>query len=99
MGAQHGVLVVVPVPASEAWPGDVDAAIARAVTDAEEQRIRGKAVTPFLLKRVSELSGGASQRANQALLVHNARTAGQIARELTTDLFAGSVAGPGAGIG
>jgi pseudouridine-5'-phosphate glycosidase len=31
---------------------------------------------------VSELSGGASQRTNQALLVHNARTAGAIAREL-----------------
>jgi pseudouridine-5'-phosphate glycosidase len=83
MDARHGVLVVVPVPASEASTGDVDAAIARAVADAEAQRIRGKQVTPFLLRRVSELSGGASQRANQALLVHNARTAGLIARELT----------------
>jgi pseudouridine-5'-phosphate glycosidase len=82
MDARHGVLVVVPVP-SEAAAGDVDAAIERAVADADAQRIRGKAVTPFLLQRVSELSGGASQRANQALLVHNARTAGLIARELT----------------
>jgi pseudouridine-5'-phosphate glycosidase len=82
MDARHGVLVVVPVPASEASAGDVDAAIERAVADAEAQHIRGKAVTPFLLQRVSELSGGASQRANQALLVHNARTAGQVAREL-----------------
>jgi pseudouridine-5'-phosphate glycosidase len=82
MDARHGVLVVVPVP-SEAAAGDVDAAIERAVADADAQRIRGKAVTPFLLRRVSELSGGASQRANQALLVHNARIAGLIARELT----------------
>ena len=51
--------------------------------DADAQGIRGKALTPFLLKRVSELSAGASQRTNQALLVHNARTAGVIARELT----------------
>jgi pseudouridine-5'-phosphate glycosidase len=87
MNARHGVLVVVPVPASEASASDVDAAIERAVADADAQRIRGKAVTPFLLTRVSELSGGASQRANQALLVHNARTAGLIARELAV-LFA-----------
>ena len=83
MDVRHGVLVVVPVPASEEASGDVDEAIERAIADAEAQRIRGKAVTPFLLKRVAELSGGASQRTNQALLVHNARTAGLIARELT----------------
>src|SRR6188474_3500337 len=69
MDARHGVLVVVPVPASEASAVDVDSAIERAVADAEAERIRGKALTPFLLKRVAELSGGASQRANQALLV------------------------------
>jgi pseudouridine-5'-phosphate glycosidase len=80
--ARHGVLIVVPVPESEASAGDIDAAIERAVADADAQCIRGKAVTPFLLKRVSELSGGASLRANQALLVHNARIAGLIAREL-----------------
>jgi pseudouridine-5'-phosphate glycosidase len=82
MDARHGVLVVVPVPDTEASGADVDAAIERAVAEAEAQRIRGTAVTPFLLRRVSELSDGASQRANQALLVHNARTAGAIAREL-----------------
>ena len=82
MDARHGVLVVVPVPASDAADVDVDSAIERAVAEAEAQRIRGKALTPFLLKRVSELSGGASQRANQALLVHNARIASLIAGEL-----------------
>ena len=85
MDARHGVLVVVPVPGSEA-AADVDSAIERAVADADAERIRGKALTPFLLKRVSELSGGGSQRANQALLVHNARTAGLIAVELTAIL-------------
>jgi pseudouridylate synthase len=82
--ARHGVLVVVPVPASEVAVGDVDSLIERAVAEAEARGIRGKAVTPFLLKLVSELSGGASQRANEALLVHNARIAGLIARELST---------------
>jgi pseudouridine-5'-phosphate glycosidase len=82
MAARHGVLVVVPVPAGDAAPGDMSATIEQAVAEAEAQRLRGKAVTPFLLKRVSELSGGAALRANRALLVHNARTAGAIAREL-----------------
>ena len=83
MDASHGFLVVVPVPESEAATGDVDAAIERAVADADARQVKGKALTPFLLQRVSELSGGVSQRANQALLVHNARTAGVIAGELT----------------
>jgi pseudouridine-5'-phosphate glycosidase len=74
MGAQHGVLVVVPVPAGEEVTADVEKAIDRALADATAIGIRGKEVTPFLLRRVSGLSAGASQRANQALLVHNART-------------------------
>jgi pseudouridine-5'-phosphate glycosidase len=82
MDAQHGVLIVVPVPAGEEPAGNVDGAIERAIADAEAQRIRGKAVTPFLLRRVAELSGGESLRTNRALLIHNARTAGLIAREL-----------------
>ena len=81
INARHGLLVVVPVPA-EAAADNVDAAIGRAVAEADAQGIRGKALTPFLLTRVAELSAGASQHANQALLVHNARTAGLIAREL-----------------
>ena len=82
MDARHGILVVVPVPESAAAGGDVDAAIERALAEADTQGIRGKSLTPFLLRRVSALSGGASQRANEALLVHNARTAGLIAVEL-----------------
>jgi pseudouridine-5'-phosphate glycosidase len=82
MDAQHGVLVVVPVPAADEATGNVDKAIERALADAAAIGIRGKEVTPFLLRRVSGLSGGQSQRANQALLVNNARTAGLIAVEL-----------------
>jgi pseudouridine-5'-phosphate glycosidase len=70
------------VPHEGEAAGDIERAIERAVAEAELQGIRGKAVTPFLLKRVSELSGGASQRTNQALLVNNARTAALVALEL-----------------
>ena len=85
--ARHGVLVVVPVPEADASSEGIDAAITGAVADADAQGIHGKALTPYLLKRVAELSGGDSLRANQALLVHNARTAGLIARELSALVF------------
>mgnify|MGYP001037985287 CR=1 FL=1 len=46
------------------------------------ETVTGKAVTPFLLQRVSELTGGATKAANMALLVNSARHAGLIARAL-----------------
>ena len=57
----------------------VEAAIHQALAEAEENKISGAAVTPFLLERVSQLSGGASLQANLALLRNNARLAAQIA--------------------
>jgi pseudouridine-5'-phosphate glycosidase len=60
----------------------VDRIINQAVREAAEKGIRGSAVTPFLLGRVSELSGGASLRTNLALLRNNARLAAQIAAQL-----------------
>ena len=56
--------------------------IARATADAAEQGITGKAVTPFLLARLLELSGGATLDANVALVRNNARLGAAIAREL-----------------
>ncbi len=58
-------------------------AIARAL--AESEGVRGKAVTPFLLRRVSELSGGASLKADLALLINNARVAARLAAALAKD--------------
>jgi len=80
-----GLLVVVPIPEADAIPlSEMEAHIATALNEAESQQIRGQAVTPFLLKRVSELSGGASLQANLSLLKNNARTAAQIAQFLYT---------------
>jgi pseudouridine-5'-phosphate glycosidase len=77
------VLVTVPVPTDAEVPRDVvEAAITKAIAEADDQGLRGKAVTPFLLRRVSELTGGASLRANLALLVQNAKVAAQLARAL-----------------
>jgi pseudouridylate synthase len=82
--AQHGILITVPVPASDELPAaQVEAAIEQATREAVVEEVQGKRLTPFLLKRVAELTGGESRRANTALLVNNARVAGQIAVALS----------------
>ena len=84
LGAEHGLLVTVPVPEKDALPPEeIEAAIRHATDEALAKKIHGKAVTPFVLARVAELTGGASRRANIALLINNARVAGQIAVALT----------------
>jgi len=83
MSAKGGVLIANPVPAEDEIPRDrMDEVIATAVEDAARRRIAGKQVTPFLLARVRELTGGASQRTNRALVLSNVRLAAQIARAL-----------------
>jgi pseudouridylate synthase len=79
--AQRAVLIVVPVPEEQEFAG-AEQAIIRAASEAEGAGIHGKHLTPFLLKRVSELTEGASLAANRALLVNSARVAGLIAHEL-----------------
>jgi pseudouridylate synthase len=75
-----GLLVVQPPPADLAIDsGEMSAWIETAVAAAERDGIRGGAVTPFILTRVSELSGGRTLRANIALIVNNARLAARIA--------------------
>jgi len=83
LGAEHGILVVVPVPEADQLPFDqTEATIRTAIGEAAAQGIHGKALTPFLLRRISELSRGTSQRANVSLLVNNARNGGQLAAAL-----------------
>lgn len=83
IGAQHGLLITVPVPEADALSNEIaEAAIEQATRDADANGIQGKALTPFVLGRVLELTGGASLRANRALLINNAGVAAQIAVEL-----------------
>ena len=80
LGLPCGMLVTVPIPAEFEPPAEqMEAAIAQALGEAEAQGIKGKAMTPFLLARVSALTGEASLRANLALLENNARVAAEIA--------------------
>ena len=82
-GLQSAVLVANPVPAADAISkSEMEPHIEQANQEAHEKNIHGKALTPFLLKRINELTKGKSMRANLSLLLNNARLAAQIAREL-----------------
>jgi pseudouridine-5'-phosphate glycosidase len=75
-----GVLVCVPAPEAEALSSDVVRdAVAGAVAEAAAAGIRGPASTPWLLARIAVITEGASIRANTALIVNDARVAGELA--------------------
>jgi pseudouridine-5'-phosphate glycosidase len=79
------VLVCVPVPSADALAEDVARdAVDRAVAEADVQGVTGPALTPWLLGRIAELTAGASVRANTALIVNDARFAGDLAVRLRT---------------
>jgi pseudouridine-5'-phosphate glycosidase len=80
MGMASSVLVAVPPPKETAIkPEMIENVIQTALNEAQEKHIHGQEVTPYLLSRVSELTGGLSLKANLALLLNNARVAAQIA--------------------
>ena len=79
-----GLLVANPIPEKDA----IDAAemsrwISAALEDAEREGISGSRATPYLLKRIFELTGGQSLAANIALVEHNAAVAAEIAAALS----------------
>ena len=83
LGLPGGQLVANPIPLADEIPSATLAPlIARALGEAEVQGITAKAVTPFLLKRIFDLTDGASLRANIALVRNNARLAAHIARAM-----------------
>ena len=78
--ASAGMLIVNPPPAEKALPRDqVEALISSAVADAEASGVRGKSLTPFLLKRLTHYSSGKTLQTNIALLIANAGLAARIA--------------------
>jgi pseudouridine-5'-phosphate glycosidase len=80
LGLHSGVVLSNPIPDADAIArATMDGWIAQALADARAQGISGKASTPFLLARIKELSAGASLKANQALVLHNARVGAELA--------------------
>lgn len=80
MGIPSGVLVTNPIPEAFSMPKElIDAAINQALTDATNNGVSGKDVSPFLLAAIKELTGGSSLKANIELVLNNARLGAQIA--------------------
>lgn len=83
LGLEGGQLVVNPIPAGDEIPAAViEPLVQAAVAEAEAAGVSAKALTPFLLGRILEATGGRSLEANVALVLNNARLAAAIAREL-----------------
>ena len=85
LGLPGGVLICAPVPEEFELPAaEANAAIEQALAEADAQGVHGKAITPFLLARIVELTGERSLRANLALLENNVRIGAQIAKVLAS---------------
>jgi pseudouridine-5'-phosphate glycosidase len=86
LGLGTGVLVANPIPAADELPrAAYEQALESALAEAAERGLRGREVTPFLLDRLRDLTGGATVKANLALLRNNARVAAELARALARE--------------
>jgi len=84
LNIQGGQLIANPVQYADEIPqSDIDPIIAQAIQEAEDQKISAKAVTPFLLGRIFELTQGRSLKTNISLVLNNARLAAEIAKEMS----------------
>ena len=80
LGLRGGVVIANPIPERYALAKkEIDAIITQALADAETRGVHGKELTPFLLGRIVELTGGKSLEANIQLVFNNARLAAQVA--------------------
>ncbi|MFL6632298.1 MAG: pseudouridine-5'-phosphate glycosidase, partial [Massilia sp.] len=80
LGLSGGVVVSNPVPEASSMKNDeIDGIIAQALREADAQGVKGKAVTPFLLARIKDLTGGRSLATNIALVKHNALVGARLA--------------------
>ncbi|MFZ6848816.1 pseudouridine-5'-phosphate glycosidase [Undibacterium sp. RuRC25W] len=83
LGLDGGVVIANPVPESDAMPKEeIDQITLQALQEAGVQGIQGKAVTPFLLSRIKELTAGRSLTTNIALVKNNARVGAELALAL-----------------
>ena len=80
LGHGQGIVVANPIPLDQQWdPAEHDRVLGEALSLAVEAGVTGKAVTPFLLLKIVELSGGRSLEVNLDLARNNVRVAGRIA--------------------
>jgi len=80
LGHGQGIVVANPIPLDQQWdPAEHERVLAEALALAQDAGVTGKAVTPFLLLNIVELSHGRSLEVNLDLVRNNVRVAGQIA--------------------
>ncbi|GAB3437060.1 pseudouridine-5'-phosphate glycosidase [Massilia solisilvae] len=80
LGLKGGVVVANPVPEEAAMPKmEIDRITDQALLEADQQGVTGKAITPFLLDRIKQLTGGRSLATNIALVKHNALVGARLA--------------------
>lgn len=80
LGLKGGVVVSNPVPEESAMPKEeIDRITEQALAEAQQRGVTGKAVTPFLLDRIKQLTGGRSLSTNIALVKHNAMVGARLA--------------------
>ena len=83
LGLHNGILIVNPIPEENSMDSDyIGQVITQAVAEANARGIHGKEITPFLLGRIKDVTGGKSLESNIALVYNNARLAAQIAAAL-----------------
>ncbi|MBC3878274.1 pseudouridine-5'-phosphate glycosidase [Undibacterium sp. FT79W] len=83
LGLRGGVVIANPVPVADAMPrAEIESITQQALQEAAQQGVSGKAVTPFLLARIKELTGGRSLVSNIALVKNNAKVGAQLAHAL-----------------
>ncbi|KAG8629405.1 hypothetical protein KVT40_003270 [Elsinoe batatas] len=110
LGIQTGLVISNPIPEEHSIPkAEIDKAIAGAVKEAQDAGVHGSANTPFVLKRIKELTGSTSVTSNRALIASNAKRGTLVAVELArleslqergesplTNSFSGVMTDPGA---
>lgn len=80
---KNAILVTVPIPEESELPAaELNKILDKALAEADSKKITGKEITPFLLAKMSEMSGGKTLAANIALLENNARIAADIAKTI-----------------
>ncbi len=80
MGLRGGIVVANPIPVVAEIPAaDIELHVVAALKEAEKQGVKGKDVTPFMLKRITEITAGRSLKANISLVLNNAEVAAKIA--------------------
>ena len=83
LGLRGGILIACPIPAEDEIPFEkMDVVIKQALEECEEQGIKGKRITPFLLSRVKDLTDGSSLEANIKLVLNNADIGAKIAADI-----------------